>query len=67
MSQNGQFSANMEGLNDALDFWLNEWSTTWMKDQAVFMDLKQGQVSGYLDIYNNVEKYEGKDIDLINS
>ena len=49
----------MDGLNDALDFWLNEWSTTWMKDQAVFMDLKQGQVSGYFDIYNNVEKYEG--------
>ena len=49
----------MGGLNEALDFWLNEWSTTWMKDQAVFMDLKQGQVSGYLDIYNNVEKYEG--------
>lgn len=57
----------MEGLNEALDFWLNEWSIDWMKDQAVFMDLQQGQVSGYLDIYNNVEKYEGKDIDLINS
>ena len=48
------------GLNEALDFWFNEWSPTWMEDQAVFLDLKQGQVSGYLDIYNNVEKYEGK-------
>ena len=67
MSQNGQFSVDMDGLNEALDFWLNEWSSDWMNDQAVFMDLQQGQVSGYLDIYNNVEKYEGKDIDLINS
>ena len=49
----------MDGLNEALDFWFNEWSSSWMQDQAVFMDLKQGQVSGYLDIYNNVEKYEG--------
>ena len=63
LSQNGQFSVDMDGLNEALDFWLNEWSIDWMKDQAVFMDLQQGQVSGYLDIYNNVEKYEGKDID----
>ena len=52
----------MNGLNEALDFWLNEWSIDWMKDQAVFMELQQGQVSGYLDIYNNVEKYQGKDI-----
>ena len=46
---------------------MNEWSSDWMKDQSVFMELKQGQVTGYLDIYNNIEKYEGKDVDLIDS
>ena len=65
MSQNGQFTVKMDGLNVALDFWFNEWSSTWMQDQAVFMKLKQGQVSGYLDINNNVEKYEGQCYDLI--
>ena len=56
-----QDQAKMESLLDQvmMDFWLNEYSKTWMIEQKAELTLKQGSVYGRKYIDRGIEHYRG--------